>query len=579
MKIESKKLWKFLPEPSKEDLDKLSDELQGTKNEAFLKLLLDRGIRNFEEAKSFIVPEIENLHDPFLMQDMDKAVERLSEAIESGEKILVYGDYDVDGTTAVAVFYSFISEIGADSDYYIPDRFTEGYGVSQAGIEYARDNDYSLIVSLDCGVKSKDKVALAKAHGIDFIICDHHLPDEENLPDAVAVLDPKRENCQYPFKELTGCGVGFKLLQAFCLQHDLGFESLFSKLDLLVLSIGADIVPMVGENRTLAYFGLKVLENNPNPGIAYLLRKAGKKAPFQVSDLVFGVAPVINAAGRMDHAHEAVKVFLALDILEAENLANVILKHNEERRLVEKSMVADSLQYFESLDQAAFQYSTVVFNPNFNKGVVGIVASKIQDKYYRPTLVLTQSGDKIVGSARSVKGFDIHHALEECSDLLVQFGGHTHAAGLTLHLNQLEAFREKFERVCKKGLEGGIRKEVLIIDHKIPIEAVNLNFYDKFLTRLSPFGPDNMEPIFVSEGLYICEQPFIMKEVHIKLKVGANILQASHEAVSFFSKEDYYEGLMEAWKSNIPIKIAYHMNVNEFNNRRTIQLMVKDFAV
>lgn len=577
MKLSRKKIWKYptLPEPA--SIETLREELQSTKNPIFLKLLLDRDHR-FAEAKDFIVPSLDNLHDPFLMKDMAAAVERLSLAIESGEKILVYGDYDVDGTTAVAVFYSFIHDIlGAEADYYIPDRFTEGYGVSQAGMEYALDNGYTLIISLDCGVKAKDKVEWCLDRGIDFIICDHHLPDENELPPAVAVLDPKREGCEYPFKELTGCGVGFKLLQAFCMEHGLDTEELFAKLDFLALSIGADIVPIVGENRILTYFGLKLLETNPNPGIDYLLKKSGRKAPYTVSDLVFGVAPVINAAGRMDHAHEAVKVFLAEDYQEAEVLADKIIKHNEERRSVEKAMVKESLEYFLGLPQPESFFSTVVFNPEFNKGVVGIVASKIQDTYYRPTLVLTESGGKIVGSARSVKGFDIHAALEECSEYLEQFGGHTHAAGLTLLPENFENFKNKFEEVCRTGLNLSPKKEELPIDMVVDLSEMTVGFYDKFLSRLSPFGPENMEPIFVTKGLFLADQPFLMKDLHVKLKLGVDRFHPSHEAVAFFAKEDFYEGLVEAWRLAKPIKIAYHLNLNDFNGRRTVQLLVKDF--
>jgi single-stranded-DNA-specific exonuclease len=368
--LQAKKIWKFVPEPDAPEVDQLAHEMQVTKNRHFLKLLVSRGIKSLAQAKDFMVPSLEHLHNPFTMQDMDKAVKRLSRALEDGEKILIYGDYDVDGTTSVALVYGYLTEeLGAEADYYIPDRYAEGYGVSQAGVQYAADNNYSLIISLDCGIKAHERVRWCNEHGIDFIVCDHHLP-EETLPEAYAVLDPKRKDCLYPFKELTGCGVGFKLLQAFILANDLELDPLYARLDLLAASIAADMVPITGENRILAYFGLQLLGQNPSPGLGYLLQKANKKAPIQISDIVFSISPIINAAGRMDHAHGAVKLLLSSDATEAGQMAEAVIQQNIERRAVEKDITQHALSMF--TDNAFLQSakSTVLFHPSWHKGVV-----------------------------------------------------------------------------------------------------------------------------------------------------------------------------------------------------------------
>lgn len=573
-----KKKWTLLPPPEKEALQLLSQELSTVKNPYFLSLLLSRGIQNFDQAKAFMLPEISLIHDPFLMKDMDKAVERLGLALETGEKILIYGDYDVDGTTSVALVYGYLSEIlGADCDYYIPDRYTEGYGVSQAGVQYAKDNDYSLIISLDCGIKAHERVAWCHEQGIDFIVCDHHLP-EEQLPEALAVLDPKRKDCTYPFKELTGCGVGFKLLQAFIEANFLEPEPLWERIDLLACSIAADMVPITGENRIFTYFGLEKLSNNPSPGLAYLLQNAGRTAPIQVTDIVFSISPVINAAGRMDHAHGAVKLLLASDTLEASQLAEAVLKQNQSRKEVEKEIVQQALEIFQQDSFLPTAFSTVLCHPSWHKGVVGIVASKIQEHYYRPTIILTESNGQLVGSARSVKGFDIHAALESCADLLVQFGGHTHAAGLHLKPEDLPAFIQRFDELVKKGLTENPPQAELLIDMEVPLSALNLAFHDKLLIRLSPFGPGNMIPLFQSNQLFQTAPPTIMKEAHLKLFVQDKPENPVMEVIAFNLRADFYEGLMDAYLNQKPISLVYHLEVNEFRGNRKLQLRALDMA-
>jgi len=575
--MEPKKNWKYVPAPPAAEVEALGEAL-GLTNSYFLSLLVSRGIKTFEQVKDFMVPEVNQLHDPFLMKDMDKAVERLGLALESGEKILIYGDYDVDGTTAVTLVYSYLAGIlGADCDYYIPDRYAEGYGVSQAGIQYALDNNYTLIISLDCGIKAHERVAWCNENGIDFIICDHHLP-EATIPDAVAVLDPKRKDCPYPFKELTGAGVGFKLMMAFAIANDLELDPLWESVDLLACSIAADIVPMNGENRVLAFFGLAKLGSNPSPGLAYLLKKAKKKAPIQISDIVFSISPIINAAGRMDHAHGAVKLMLASDNQEAEALAEAVIQQNLDRRVVEKEIVAQALAMFEGNDFLLSARSTVLFNPGWHKGVVGIVASKIQDQYFRPTIILTESHGQLVGSARSVRGFDVHHALEECADLLEQFGGHTHAAGLHLKPENLQAFIEKFERIAQVGLANISPKADLPVDLQIPLEALSLSFYDKLLVRLSPYGPGNMLPNFVSGPVFVTKSPFVMKEEHLKIYVGSTPDERGFEVVGFGMKADFYDGLCTAYEQRLPIQLVYHLEVNEYLGNRTLQLRALDFA-
>jgi single-stranded-DNA-specific exonuclease len=449
--------------------------------------------------------------------------------------------------------------------------------VSQAGIQYAYDNDYSLIISLDCGIKAHERVDWCNEMGIDFIICDHHLP-EETIPKAIAVLDPKRVDCAYPFKELTGCGVGFKLLCAFAQAHDLDLEPLFKRLDLLACSIAADMVPITGENRILAFHGLVKLGTNPSPGLAYLLQKANKKAPIQITDIVFSISPIINAAGRMEHAHGAVKLLLASDLIEAQMLAEAVIQQNLERRVVEKEIVSQALSLFDTNTFLQNAKSTVLYQAGWHKGVVGIVASKIQEFYFRPTIILTESHGQIVGSARSVKGFDIHAALEKCADLLAQFGGHTHAAGLHLKPENLQAFIERFEGLVQTGLPTGELRAELTVDLQVPLEAMTFSFYDQLLSRLSPYGPGNMMPNFLSGPIYLSKAPFIMKEDHLKLHVSSTPSGAIWEAVGFGIRKDFYKDLLNAYEKRQAFQMVYHVEINEFRGDRNLQLRILDIS-
>ncbi len=576
--LSPKKSWKFIDLPDPTEVQALGEELKVTKNPYFLQLLVSRGIKNFQEAKDFMLPLLENLHDPFLMKGMQIAVDRLTLALENAEKILIYGDYDVDGTTSVALVYGYLSEVlGADCDYYIPDRYSEGYGVSQAGIQYAHDNGYSLIISLDCGIKAHEKVDWCNKNGIDFIICDHHLPGK-TIPNAMAILDPKQVDCLYPFKELTGCGVGFKLLCGFAMANELEIQPIMDMLDLLACSIAADMVPILGENRILAYWGLKKLAENPIPGLQYLLQKANKKAPIQISDIVFSISPIINAAGRMDHAHGAVKLLLASDLIEAQMMAETVIQQNLERRVIEKEIVQQALDMFTNNEFLLQAKSTVLYQPGWHKGVVGIVASKIQEYYFRPTIILTESHGQIVGSARSVKGFDIHEALEKCADLLIQFGGHTHAAGLHLSPENLPSFITRFEELVSNGRQNKEMRAELPIDISMPLEGLSISFYDKLLTRLSPYGPGNMMPNFHSEHVYLTKAPIIMKEDHLKLFVRSMDNSLTFEAVGFNIRKDYYEGFMESYENQLAFELIYHVEINDFRGERNLQLRILDVS-
>ena len=419
-------------------------------------LLVQRGVWSFEGAKTFFRPEISHLHDPFLMCDMDRAVQRLVMAILRQEKILVYGDYDVDGTTSVTLFYGFLKTFYPHLDYYIPDRYKEGYGISQTGIEWAADNDFSLIVALDCGIKSVERVAEAKALGVDFIICDHHRPGSE-LPDAAAVLDPKRDDCLYPYKELTGCGVGFKLPQAYCIFQNIPLDRLYIFLDLVAVSIGSDIVPITGENRVLAYYGLKRLNSSPRAGLKALIKVAGLTRELDINGVVFGLGPRINAAGRIKHAKAAVQLLLAENEQEAEQFAFDINENNNSRRQYDTSMTEQALSMIRRDERLLAAKTTVLYDATWHKGVIGIVASRCIEHFHRPTIILTQSHNKVAGSARSVPGFDVYEAIEECADLLEQFGGHTFAAGLTMKIENVLPFQQRFERVVAQR----IREELL----------------------------------------------------------------------------------------------------------------------
>ncbi len=456
-------------------------------------ILLQRGICDFDSAKKFFRPSLDQLHDPFLMKDMNEAVNRLKSAIDSNEKILIYGDYDVDGTTAVSLVFSYLRSFYPACDFYIPDRYTEGYGVSEAGIKWAEQNGFTLIIALDLGIKAADMVTLAGIKGIDFIICDHHLPGRE-IPNAVAVLDPKREDCDYPFKELSGCGLGFKLLQAFAKKYR-DQEELYDYLDLVAVSIASDIVPINGENRILAHFGLLKLNKNPRPGLKALKEIAAIKNDLDVSGVVFTLGPRINAAGRVAHARASVELLTSKTEEDATALAEKVNIKNDLRREYDLSITEEAIAMIESDEGLRSAKSTVLFKDTWHKGVIGIVAARCVEKYYRPTVILTESNDKITGSARSVKDFDLYKAIHECSDLLEKFGGHKYAAGLTLDRRNLTLFKNRFEEVVSLSITEEMRIPVVEVDLVIPLDVINAKFLN-ILKQMAPFGPENQKPVF-----------------------------------------------------------------------------------
>ena len=487
--------WTLKPKSNSEKLRVLQESLQV--DEVVATLLLQRGIETYEEAKTFFRPSLSDLHNPFLMKDMDKAVERIEQAISKNQNILVFGDYDVDGTCSVALMSLYLKTRTQLIATYIPDRYDEGYGISYKGIDFAHDNDFSLIIALDCGVKAIEKVAYAKEKGIDFIICDHHRPGD-NLPNAIAVLDPKRDDCEYPYKELCGCGVGFKLIQALALKDNKTIEDLTEYLDLVATAIGADIVPITGENRTLAYFGLQVINNNPRPGIKAIINQV-KKDELTITDVVFIVAPRINAAGRMKHGNYAVTLLTETDFNLAEIYASEIETFNTDRREVDQRITEEALQQIE-INNEQKRFTSVVYQKEWHKGVIGIVASRLTETYYRPTLVFTKSGDKLAASARSVSGFDVYNALEACSEHIEQFGGHKYAAGLTIKEENYEAFKQAFEDEVSKTIDKSLLTPEIKVDLKIDLLQVDAKLM-RILKQFAPFGPGNMTPIFMTEHL------------------------------------------------------------------------------
>lgn len=568
------KRWIDKPLPQTAEETQTIEQLSNSLNISTLlaTLLWQRGISNFEEARLYFRPSLTHLHDPMLMKDMDKAVVRLTKAIETGENIMIFGDYDVDGTTSVAMFYGFLKRIYPNLIFYIPDRYTEGYGVSLKGIETAHDNDFTLIITLDCGIKSIKLVKQAQEWGIDFIICDHHRPGDE-LPPAVAVLDPKRADCPYPFKELTGCGVGFKLLQAYCQHHDIDEETyLFPYLDLGVVSIAADIVPIVGENRTMAYFGLKHLNSSPRAGLKALKEIAGFQGEMDITNVVFGLGPRINAAGRIKHAHDAVTLLLADNEEDATDFAVGINKHNVDRREHDTRITQEALTMIEEDDSLRNAKTTVLFKPDWHKGVIGIVASRCIEKYHRPTIILTKSDKKVAGSARSVPGFDLYDAIEACSDLLEQFGGHTFAAGLTLQEENVKAFQQKFEEIVSKRILPEQLSPMIEVDMRIPLKHITERFFS-IINQMQPFGPGNMTPVFVSENVRLRGYPRILKEKHLKLDVCQD--DSPVFSAIGFGMAEFYEPLMQGKAFHI----CYNIEINEFQGKRSLQLHLKDIKV
>ncbi|MBA4241168.1 MAG: single-stranded-DNA-specific exonuclease RecJ [Sphingobacteriaceae bacterium] len=534
------------------------------------KLLSLRGVKTFEDAKTFFRPSLEMLHDPFLMKGMNVAVERIVKAIANKEKVLIFGDYDVDGTTSVALVYSFFKKYIPEIRYYIPDRYAEGYGISFKSIDYAAENNYSLIIALDCGIKANDKIDYANSKNVDFIICDHHLPGDE-IPKAVAVLDPKQNDCPYPYKELAGCGIGFKLAQAFCIQNGIDEQEVFEYLDLVVTSIAADIVPITGENRVLAHFGLKKLNADPRPGLKALLAlNKQQDKELDINTLVFTIAPRINAAGRIEHGSKAVELLIS-DTDEATEFSKKINETNSQRRDIDISITDEAFETMDLDPITPFKKSTVLFNPSWHKGVVGIVASRMIERYYKPTIILTESNGMATGSARSVKDFDVYTAIENCSHLLEQFGGHKFAAGLTLKTENVKAFAEAFENEVSRSITDDMLIPVVEVDLEIALDDINEKLV-RILNQFAPHGPHNMTPVFVSRGVLDTGFAKIVGNNHLKLELYQPNTQLTKVEAIAFNKGDF----LNFFKRNIPVDIVYKIKVNEFRGTTSIQLMIEE---
>lgn len=536
-------------------------------------LLVQRGIRTFYEARSFFRPDLANLHDPFLMKDMDKAVDRLGQAVMYREKILVYGDYDVDGTTAVSLVYSFLSRLTPKIDFYIPDRYDEGYGVSYKGIDWAADNGFSLIITLDCGIKANDKVDYAKSKGIDMIICDHHLPENE-LPAAVAVLDPKREDCSYPFDDLSGCGVGFKLVQAYSIKHELPFSALVPLLDLLVVSIASDLVSVVDENRILAHFGLKQLNEDPRKGLLAMINLSGLDPEhITIDDIVFKIGPRINAAGRMESGRIAVELLTAIDDDTAARIGCEINEHNNERKNIDREITQEALEMVHSGNCLSTGNATIVYNPSWHKGVVGIVASRLVEAFYKPTIVFTRSNGMVTGSARSVHGFDLYGAIENCADLLENFGGHMYAAGLTLREENLPEFCERIERFIAGRISPEMLTPVINVDTKLNFDQITPKFF-RILKQFQPFGPGNSAPVFLTENVYDNgnARKVGADAGHLKLELIQESQPYHHISAIAFNKAGHFDHI----KAGNPIDICYSIVENYYRGIANLQLRVRD---
>jgi len=559
------KRWALKDTPDHEEVNSLAAALNI--DPILSTMLIQRGIRNYDDARLFFRPDERHLHDPFLMADMEKAVLRIEDAIAAGEKILIYGDYDVDGTTAVSVVYSFFKKRYGNIEYYIPDRYIEGYGVSIKGIDYAADNDFKLIIALDCGIKSVDKVAYANSRAVDFIICDHHLPGDE-LPAAVAVLDPKRLDCGYPYKELSGCGIGFKLIEAYAIKNNIEFEEIACYLDLVCISIACDIVHITGENRVLAHLGLQKINSDPCMGVKTLMEVAGRTGTYTISDVVFQLGPRINAAGRMDDAKRAVELLIATDEDTAKEKSLDINFKNTERKEHDLSITDEALGIIDRDEVLINKKSTVVFSEHWHKGVIGIVASRLTEKYYRPTIVLTRSNGYVAGSARSVHGYDLYEALCGCSDLLIQFGGHKYAAGLTLHPENIEAFTNRFEEVVSATIRPEQLVQQINIDAELHLSRIESKFF-RILNSFAPFGPENMAPVFLSRNVYVSGVPSMVGGNHIKMTV---IQQGSagYDSIAFGQGE-----LLSQIKKGVPFDICYSIEENIWREKRSIQLNIK----
>lgn len=586
------KRWKIKKSAPVEITERLIKDINV--NPVIANLLWHRGITTYEEAKLFFRPQLTHLHDPFLMKDMDKAIDRIENAIKNKEKILIYGDYDVDGTTAVALVYSFFKEqpssnspkggeparragVGPDLiDYYIPDRYKEGYGISIAGIDFAAANNFSLIIALDCGIKAIDKVNYAKQKGIDFIICDHHLPGE-TIPEAVAVLDPKRKDCIYPYKELSGCGVGFKLLQAYAQKNNLPLECLEQYLDLAAISIAADIVPIIGENRILAYYGMHQINTSPRAGIRAMLELTKMKKELTITDIVFVIGPRINAAGRMENGKKAVEMLISSTAEHATESGQYLDKTNSDRRNLDIYTTQQALQMIAESSLLQTKKTTVLFDPTWHKGVIGIVASRLTETYYRPTIMLTQSNGVVSGSARSVKDFDVYEAISACSDLLEQFGGHKYAAGLTMLPENVEAFKKKFEEVVCCTITDEMLIPEIEIDAELNLADITPAFYN-ILKQLAPFGPENMNPVFMTKNVSDKSYTSIVGRNHLKMDLlqkgqgdSKREIEKSISAIGF-GMSDHYDFIAKKNAFNM----CYTIREQEWEGKTYLQLQVKD---
>ena len=577
--------WILKQQGDSEVVNKLMEVLSVDKNVA--NMLAQRQISTFEEAKLFFRPDYDQLHDPYLMKDMDKAVERVLQAIDQNEKILIYGDYDVDGTTSVALVYSYLKKFFKKRiEFYIPDRYDEGYGISYKGIDHAAENGFNLVIALDCGIKAVEKIKYASTRNVDFIICDHHRPGDV-LPEAIAVLDAKRADCDYPFKELSGCGVGFKLISALAAEQKEPFDSIMQLLDLVAISVAADIVPIVGENRFLAHYGLRLINTNPRPGIESVLsysqvlrnpnQKDGEPAfsrELTISDLVFLIGPRINAAGRIEKASDSVRLLLAEKMSHAEKLASAINDLNTERRSLDNNITEEALAMIENDPLLKNAKSTVLYNENWHKGVIGIVASRLTDTYYRPTIILTRSNNLITGSARSIKHFDVYDAIDHCSDLLEHFGGHKYAAGLSMKSENLDAFKEKFHRFVSQTIDDEILIPEIEIDILLNFSQIAPKFL-RILKQFAPFGPGNMAPIFRTDQVVDTGRIRVVGKNHLKLELMQ--LQERSDPISAiaFQQGDHFKAI----KSGRPFSVCYHIEENEWQGKINMQLNVKDIQI
>ncbi|MFY0632121.1 MAG: single-stranded-DNA-specific exonuclease RecJ [Flavobacteriaceae bacterium] len=557
--------WTLNSDPNPTIVHELSEKLSIGKT--LSKLLVQRGITSFEEAKKFFRPSLDELHDPFLLKDMDLAVSRIESAIANDENILIYGDYDVDGTTSVSLVSSYLRTITTNIATYIPDRYDEGYGVSFQGIDFAADNNFSLIIALDCGIKAIDKVAYATEKNVDFIICDHHKPGVK-IPDAKAILNPKRNDCSYPYDELCGCGVGFKLVQALASKRGQTIDDLTQYLDLVATAIAADIVPMTGENRILAYYGLQVINSNPRNGIKAIIHQTNKKI-LTITDVVFIISPRINAAGRIKHGNAAVELLTETNFDAAVEFAKKINEYNLDRRTLDTQITKEALAQVKELKEEE-RYTSVVYDENWHKGVIGIVASRLIEKYYRPTLVFTKSGDKLAASARSVKGFDVYNALEQCSEYIEQFGGHKYAAGLTLLPENYEKFKQKFEEVVAATIDPELLIPEVTIDAELELSDVTPKFF-RILQQMAPFGPQNMKPVFKTDCVRDNGYGKLVgaDQTHLKLNIVYGADRKTYNAIGFGLGEKI--SLVQN-----DFDIAYSLDENEWNGVTSIQLLLKD---